>query len=826
MKAHNMFNWTLCIIITVTLIHLCMSDQPTHAAENKENESKKHKHTNKLVNETSPYLLQHAHNPVNWYPWGDEAFAKAKAEDKPIFLSVGYSTCHWCHVMERESFEREDVAKILNEHYICIKVDREERPDVDAQYMLATQIFTRRGGWPNSVWLTPDGRPWFAGTYFPREDQGGRPGFKTILNRLSSVWENQRNDVEQQANAIAEEIRKFSSGAQFEPVDELKPDLLQKYALSLHSRWDQTNGGFGGAPKFPPHSALSSMIYAHRQKENPQHLKVLASTLDAMMLGGMHDHLAGGFHRYSTDAKWVLPHFEKMLYDNAQLTRLYTDGYLLTKDERYKDIVADIYHWIKTDMIDPKGGFYSAIDADSEGEEGKFYVWHISEIEKILGKSDAATFIKVYSLTDEGNYLEEATGERVGTNVIYMQESLKTRAEELKTTPEALGKQLQAMREKLLVERNKRIRPHLDDKVVTSWNGLMIDALAYAGMKLNNKEYIAAAKNAADFILKEMRTSDGRLRRTWRKGSSNLPGYVEDYAFFIEGLLTLHTATKDDTYLNAAKSLADIMITDFEDKQKGGFYYASKNHDELFSRVKSTGGGGNIPDANGIAALSLIHLYEITKHKPYLEAAEGTLRSHSGQITEQPSMSDDLLITLNEYTRITGKESFKAAQLADTTKADHQTGKDPVYIKSFLSRNQVTPGSTVYVAFDVTINPGWHVYSNELKSEFYIPFEIKHLESDNTAAGQVKYPPAVDYDDKATETKLKVYEGRFYAVIPVTIKDNAKGEVTLKFEIQSQACDDKTCLMKENFPVEIKLNIADKNGPLRYPDVFKKLDIK
>jgi len=472
---------------------------------------------NRLIHEKSPYLLQHARNPVDWYPWGDEALARAKREDKPVFLSIGYSTCHWCHVMERASFEDRGVAKIMNRHYIAIKVDREERPDLDEVYMTATQLLTGRGGWPNSVWLTPDGRPWHAGTYFPKDDYFGRPGFTTMLSQLADVWETRRREVEAQAHRLAAALRQALAKEDIGTEDKLDRSVVDSAVEALIELFDEQNGGLVGAPKFPPHTSLSLLIYDYRKRGDPSVLRIIAATLDAMARGGIHDHIGGGFHRYSTDARWFLPHFEKMLYDNAQLARTYVDGYLITGNEEYLRAARGTYDWVLRVMTDEKGGFYSAVDADSEGTEGKFYVWSRDEIIEALGEEEGGIFCRAYGVEEGGNFRDETTGETAGTNVLYLKVPVGELAGSEGMPLSNLEARLARGRETLLGLRNNRVRPHLDDKVITAWTGLMIGSLAYGGRLLNEPRYVSAAEKAAEFVLANL-YEDGKLLRTYRGG--------------------------------------------------------------------------------------------------------------------------------------------------------------------------------------------------------------------------------------------------------------------------------------------------------------------
>ena len=617
---------------------------------------------NELINQCSPYLLQHAHNPVNWMPWGKAAFDKAKAEDKPIFLSIGYSTCHWCHVMAHESFEDEGVAAILNEHYVSIKVDREELPDVDAQYMLASQLITQQGGgWPNSIWLTPEGWPWFAGTYFPREDRGRQAGFKTILLHLAEIWKIRRMEIEKQAELVAEAVRGAGSGS-IEPQDErpLDRNLIDNAENVLVSRYDERHGGFGDRPKFPPHGTLALLIARERKTPKPKRLEMIVNTLEAMSRGGIYDHVGGGFHRYATDERWLLPHFEKMLYDNAQLVPIYADAYELTGRESFERVIAKTFAWLTREMTDPAGGFYSALDADSlnEGghnEEGKFYVWTPGQIIETLGETDGELFIKVYGITTEGNFLDQASGKRTGDSIPYLAGPLAKTAEELQIDEIQLQYRLEAMHDKLLERRENRPRPGLDNKIITGWNGLMIAGLAHAGRLLDEPEYIKAAERAADFILENVRSADGRLFRTWRPGKAKLPAYLNDYAFFIQGLLELHGATSPygasgrDSRLQQAATLADRMIEDFGNSVEGGFYLTSAQHDTFLFRGTGMGGGGNIPSGGGVAAGALTRLASLTKNQTYASTAAKAFDACKSTMWRQPYQAEHFILALDEY---------------------------------------------------------------------------------------------------------------------------------------------------------------------------------
>jgi uncharacterized protein len=531
-------------------------------------------HTNRLANEKSPYLLQHAHNPVDWYAWGPEAFEKARTANKPIFLSVGYSTCHWCHVMERESFENEELAKILNRDFVSIKVDREERPDVDRIYMMFVQATTGSGGWPMSVWLTPDLKPFYGGTYFPPDNRWGRPGFRSVLEQLAEAWRTDRDKIVQSGSDIIEELEKH-----LEPGPASRPDemMLESAYLQFRRAFDTRYGGFGSAPKFPRGVAYNFLFRYTDRTKNEEAADMVLFTLREMAKGGMNDQLGGGFHRYSVDARWFVPHFEKMLYDQAQLAISYLEGYQISGDEKLANVARDILDYVLREMTDSRGGFYSAEDADSvidpskgdEKGEGAFYIWTRTEIDEILGEPAGEWFSYIYGVEKDGNVIEDPHGEFTGRNILYQRRTIEEAARFFHTGETDISAALNDARGKLLAARAKRVRPHLDDKVLTAWNGLMISAFAKAGFILQTDSYLDAAKKAADFILSDM-VRDGILLRRWRNGDAAIPGFLDDYAFFVQGLLDLYEATFMAGYLEEARRLTAKMRELFEIRRFAG----------------------------------------------------------------------------------------------------------------------------------------------------------------------------------------------------------------------------------------------------------------
>ena len=791
----------------------------TQTSKSGETPGEHHMYTNHLIHETSPYLLQHAHNPVNWYSWGPEALAKAKKEDKPIFLSIGYSTCYWCHVMEVESFENEEVAKILNEHFIAIKVDREERPDIDEQYMLATQLVTGQGGWPNSVWLTPDGRPWMAGTYFPKAQ------FIRILKTLSGNWKDRRKEVEQQADQLAQAIRRAGGGrgllqsdSDAGPADQ---KLIDKAVTEYKRAFDEDRGGFSRAPKFPPHGVLRVLIHEYRRTGDETLLRMITRTLDGMWLGGMHDHVGGGFHRYSTDSVWLLPHFEKMLYDNAQLIRAYTDGYLLSGFPRYREAVEDIFRWVRSEMTSPKGGFYSAIDSGEVGKEGETYIWHFKEVVELLGEEDARLFAEVYNLRKRGNFREESTGEEPGTNIIHLKKPLAEIAKALGESPKSLKARIAELRAKLLVRRNTWVQPHKDDKILTSWNGLMIGSLAYAGQQLNAPKYTEAAAKAADFILNQLIDDRKRLLRTYRAGQAKLPGYLDDYAYLAEGLLDLYAATGEERWLQEARRLADVMLAEFEDKQDGAFFFTAATHEDLLIRSKSLMGGGNVPSANGVAVLVLLEINRLTGSKKYAQAAERTIEALSGLMWRSPRSLDSGIhaaaVALEH--KVTNRRQVEEVGSADVSKK-----MGPVTARLFSSRLNVKPGDTLHLGLALDVGEGWHLYGPNPDAEFLIPTSVNITPTAAFLIGKVKTPEPRKKLDPVLKQVLATYEGRIWYFVPVTVRKNATvGEAKLTMQVKTQACDQNRCLPPRTDEIEITLNITSAStlGAPRHPAVFK-----
>ncbi len=561
-------------------------------------------HTNRLVNETSPYLLQHAHNPVDWYPWGEEALNKSKAENKPMLLSIGYSACHWCHVMEHESFENEATARLMNDNFINIKVDREERPDLDSIYMDAVQAMTGRGGWPMTVFLTPEGVPFYAGTYFPPDNRySGMPSFPQVLTALAQTYREKPDDIAENAAQVKEVLEQNNGG--FASTNQpLTTELLDKALTTVLAQFDGRNGGLGGAPKFPQPMSLEFVLRSYQRTNLPKARQLLELTLDKMALGGMYDQLGGGFCRYSTDATWLVPHFEKMLYDNSQLSLLYLHAYQAFGDEFYKHVAIETLEYVRREMLSPEGGFYSTQDADSEGEEGKFFVWSKAEIEEALGADDARLFNLYYGVSAKGNF--------EGHNILNIKQSLPDAAQQAGVSVNEMVQALGRGKTKLFELREQRVHPGTDDKILTAWNGMMLKSFAFAARLLDASEYRDIAVRNAEFLLSKLRRDDGRLYRTYKAGhTAKLNAYLEDYAYLADGLLALYEATFELRWLNEALALANIMVEKFWDEEGHNFYDTASDHEQLIARPRSMFDNAT-PSGNSVAVDVLLRLALLT----------------------------------------------------------------------------------------------------------------------------------------------------------------------------------------------------------------------
>jgi uncharacterized protein YyaL (SSP411 family) len=644
---------------------------------------------NRLAGETSPYLLQHAHNPVDWYPWGDEAFEKARREDRPVFLSIGYSSCHWCHVMERESFENEEIARFLNTHWVSIKVDREERPDVDDVYMTAVQLMSGRGGWPLSAFLLPDKRPFFAGTYFPPDDRHGRPGFLTVLERLEAAWREKRADLESGAAEIAAEVAAASDLAARGAPEPLSPARLGLLGAALTRLFDPAHGGFGDAPKFPPHLALAWLLRRGAGGDAAA-LAMAEATLDAMAFGGIRDHLGGGFHRYSTDAEWLLPHFEKMLTDNAQLLGVYARAYALTGRDLYRRVALETGEYLLREMRGEEGGFFAATDADSEGEEGKYFVWDPGEIRKVLGESEGSFFCEWYGVLEGGNFSEEASGRRTGASILFLS----------KNPPPDVEARLSPMREKLLAARSRRVPPALDDKRVAGWNALAVSGLAIAGRILNEVRFLDAARLGARFLLEDCRDAKGRLQRTWKDGVAKIPSFLEDEAFLAHALLDLEEADDEGgpgVWRGEAVAAVASMRARFRRVDGPGFAFSGDGNETLLVNGRDLFDKAT-PSASGAAAWALARLALKTGDLELAREAREAVEEVSFLMTRSPHGTESWFFAL---------ESLLEAD-AGAPRVE-RASSEGAFVASFPSKHRAKRGTVSRIPLTLKIRQGWHL---------------------------------------------------------------------------------------------------------------------
>ena len=599
--------------------------------------------SNHLRNETSPYLRQHADNPVDWYPWGRDAFDKAQSEDKPIFLSIGYSTCHWCHVMAHESFEHPEVARLMNETFVSIKVDREERPDIDSVYMSACQVMTGSGGWPLSIIMTPDKRPFFAATYIPRESRFGMTGLMELIPHIRELWATRRGEALDLSNKIATELQQASRETPGDELDEATLDLTYE---QLAGRFDRKHAGFTVAPKFPtPHNLLFLLRYWKRSG-NEAALDMVEKTLQAMRQGGIYDHVGFGFHRYSTDSQWLVPHFEKMLYDQAMLAMAYTEAYQATGKEDYGKTAREIFTYVLRDMTVSEGGFCSAEDADSEGREGKFYLWTQEEVRQALGNEEADFVARIFNIGKDGSFVEQATGRNSGNNILHLVKSLGELASDLSLSEHDLLKHLEMLQQRLFAYRERRVHPMKDDKILTDWNGLMIAALAKGAQAFDEPRYAEAGRRAAAFVLENMRKPDGRLWHRYRDGRAGIEANLDDYAFLVWGLVEIYEAVFDARYLEVALELTADMSKHFWDGDGGGFYLTPDDGERLLVRKKEIYDGA-IPSGNSVAMLNLLRLGRMTAKSDLEEKAAKTGLAFSRSVRKSPSAHTELMVALD-----------------------------------------------------------------------------------------------------------------------------------------------------------------------------------
>jgi uncharacterized protein YyaL (SSP411 family) len=720
---------------------------------------------NRLAAEASPYLQLHAANPVDWYPWGPEAFARARQESKPIFLSVGYSSCYWCHVMERLVFSNTEIAALMNRDFVNVKVDREERPDVDEIYMTATRILTRSGGWPNSVFLTPEGDPFYAGTYFPPEGRHGRPGFPRVLRQAAEAWQEDRAGVEQRAREVASAIAQSS---QLPPISAELPTvttLLSRSTGELARSFDAMHGGFYGRTKFPRPSYLELLLASHAEDPDPQTLAMVTETLDQMALGGIYDHLAGGFHRYTVESTWSIPHFEKMLYDNAQLVALYARAYRVTGRERYREVVADVIRYLEREMTHPEGGFYSAQDAEVDGEEGASYVWTREEVAEVLGEEETREFLSVYELRPMHG----------GKGVLRVRLPVEASVERLgvKNVSELLVRFAPA-RAKLLAARNRRPQPLRDDKVLAAWNGLAIRGLVEAGLTLQRADYLRSAERSAHFVLDRLGTGDGGLRRSYIAGQAREEAVLDDYAYLAHGLLALHAATGNEAWLAQSRVLVDTMLERFEDPDSGGFFLTA------FGTDPKPLDDGALPSGNGIALAVLRELAARTSEDRYGEAVQRTTAALAHLLQQNPAALGTVVVALAENPTAAPHQEVRA--LAAKPRGSLPRSEDHVSVQM----KQVTTDPPVWAA-RLEIDEGWHVNANPASLPFLIPTSVEFEGSD---VEEITYPQGKRFHPDFAPSALLVYEGT--VEIPATLAtSNAR---SVKVAVRFQACDALRCL--------------------------------
>jgi len=812
---------------------LLFAEEPAQAAA--------HPHTNRLSKESSPYLLLHSHNPVDWYPWGPEALERAKAEKKPIFLSIGYTSCHWCHVMERQVFENEALAAYMNEHFINIKVDREERPDIDELYMLGLQVYlqlagsNQGGGWPLSMFLTPEGKPIAGGTYFPPTDMPGRPGFMTILKNVTSAWTERQADVVATSDLIAKEVKRLSvPPLVLEPVP-LNAALVAKSVDAVSSSYDPEYGGFdfspesADSPKFPIPARLELLQTIGPFAETaPELMQKLDFTLTCMEQGGIRDHLGGGFHRYSTDRVWLVPHFEKMLYDNAQLASVYTRAYARTSLKRYRQVAEGTLDFLLRDMLDAEGGFHSALDAETNGVEGQHYVWSASEVAMLLTPQELPIAEAVYGLNEKSPF-------EVGS-VLHLPKSIPDTAESLQLPVAELEMQLTDINAKLLAARKKRPALLKDDKILVGWNGLAIQAFAEAGQTFQRRDYTDAAARAASFILQKVRSDDGLLLHVTRRGVAKVPGYLEDYAGLVGGLLALHQTTEDDRWLQEARRLTDEMIDQCSDS-RGGFFLTSKRHEELLARPKNAY-DSVVPSGNSLAVRNLVRLAKLTGDSRYREAAQKTLEVFASQINGSPAGHACLSVGLAEYLAAFGNAEAAPAVVggpnppattkpAPTTPMPVKTAGDDKLVvfarpsadearkhplleaEALIVEGGLVPGAQCPIVVNLRIKDGWHINANPARPKFLKATELKAEFGSGSALGMVVYPAGADLMSEGVDEPLSVYEGTIQLQatinVPEIFFDDAE---TVTLTVRYQACNEKECQAPAKLVLQGRISVG------------------
>lgn len=791
---------------------------PAHTAT--ETAEEKEHPANRLAKESSPYLLLHAHNPVDWYPWGPEAFAAAKEQNKPIFLSIGYSSCYWCHVMERLVFENEKIAAVMNENFINVKVDREERPDVDDIYMTSLIVYNQLigspegGGWPLSMFLTPEGKPFAGGTYFPPEDgENGGLGFPSVMNNVLKFWSEDEENIRNNAETVTRYVKQqMAPPLNLQEVTLEKADI-EKSVSALKESYDPEYGGidFNAAnpngPKFPTPSKLSLLMRQAREENDEAAKKMVLDSLTRIARGGIRDHLGGGFHRYSTDRRWLVPHFEKMLYDQSQLASIYLAAWEMTQDPLYREAAVETLEFVLREMTGKNGGFYSAIDAETEAIEGKYYVWEKDEIQKLLGEGAFKPFAAAYGL-DEPNPFEHGY-------VLHLPRPLSETAGSLNLSKAELRVLLEPAKQKLLAKRGERERPLLDDKVLVSWNGLMIRAFAEAGKILDEPRYTQAAVKAAEFIEQEM-AGNNRLLRTSRENESKLNAYLDDYAFYVSGLLGLYETTGDERWLTSAKTWTDRQLELFWDEKSKAFFFTSHDHEALIARSKNAY-DAVLPSGNSISALNLLTLSRLTNNNAYRDRAGELLKVFAPVYDRSPRSLSVLSQALAEYFETEkndaneGKQSLFESRrlLLPVVYQLEEVDKHKLKFTPYLHTSKLVPGKTSEVAVVVEIERGWHINTNPAEPDFFIPTVFKIKSEDGVKLKSVTYPEGKKFEVEGIDEPLMVYEGKVILYGELEVPESLAGKsIKVRMNLDYQACNDQTCLPKKTFGGELTLPVA------------------
>ena len=790
---------------------------------------------NRLARESSPYLLLHAHNPVDWYGWGPEALDKARRENKPIFLSIGYSSCYWCHVMERLVFSNQKIADYMNQHFVNIKVDREERPDIDDIYMTALMVYLQAvgspqgGGWPLSMFLTPEGKPFAGGTYFPPRDDGGRLGFGSIARRVIELWTEREAQIRGNGDLITSEVRRIMKPRAAENPPELTHESVARVVRAVHGSYDSTHGGFGfdpaspDQPKFPVSTKLNLMSYAASRMDDDVAGRAVLHTLDRIAAGGIRDHLAGGFHRYSTDRRWHVPHFEKMLYDQAQLAVVYAQAWKSSGKAEYREAAEGVLDYVLAELTDEQGGFYSALDAETDDIEGKYYVWSTGQVRQLLGEDDAKIFMQVYGM-QEPNPFEHGY-------VLHLPRSLSEVAAELKTDQATLASRLGRMRSDLLAARSTRETPLRDDKILTSWNGLMLRAFALCGSAFERPDYTAAAERAADFLLAELRDEHGRLYRTWRRGAAKIKGYLDDYAFLVEGLLALHETTGNARWLSSAVGLSELQIRYYRDPVGKAFFFTPSDHEQLIVRTRNAY-DNVLPSGNSVSVRNLIRLSRLSGDDRYWNYARETLDVFAPAMQLSPESMTNMAIALAEYLEGPAVKSSRTdagpvwhavgrvrQASADTRqrRSSDTRKKKKQYVtgKAFLSVDKLPAGGRCHIVMIVDIADGWHIYANPANPDNVIPTTFRIRSTYGTRLVDVRYPKShklkfEDFPETAVYKKRAVIRG----VLEVPPELAGRTE-SFELIVDYQACTHFRCLRPSQVVLRGKVAVPRRQDEIR-----------